>query len=104
MGKGSPQRSQNGTKTGSATANTPPSPPPSEAALFPLHRRISLVHPVIAKVVGDIQHLHIGEAQLVQPPERRPDIGTFVPWAASAIQNDVPVLGQRRHLVLQRLD
>src|SRR5438067_7395105 len=51
-------------------------------------RGISLVDPIAAEVLGDIKDLYVAKAHFVEGIISRFYIGTVVPWATSAIEND----------------
>src|SRR5450755_355073 len=56
--------------------------------LFSLRDGIAFVDPVCAEIVGNVEHLHVGEAHGLQCIVGGLHVGTMAPGAAAAIQND----------------
>src|ERR1035438_4814980 len=63
-------------------------PRPLEARLLALFNAITLVGPIVAKIVGEIKDFDVGEAEVVQPLVSRSHVGTTIPRAATAVEND----------------
>lgn len=64
---------------------------------------IALVHPVRAEVVGDVEHLDVGETHRAQGIVGRLDVRAMTPRATAAINNDELVSRQRLGTLAQRL-
>src|SRR5450631_1189117 len=56
--------------------------------LFSLRDGIAFVDPVCAEIVGNVEHLHVGEAHGLQGVICGLHVGAMAPGAAPAIQND----------------
>src|SRR5450631_3847918 len=65
--------------------------------------RVALVHPTRAEIVGDVEHLHVGESHGVQSIVGGFHIRTMAPGAAAAIQNDELGSRQRFHALAELL-
>src|SRR3954466_4099073 len=74
----------------------------SEQDLFSLRSGISLVHPVCAEVVSNVEHLHVRESQRMQGVIGRFNVRTMPPGAASAVQNDELVSRQGADALAKR--
>lgn len=72
--------------------------------LASLFNRISLVGPIRAEIVGQIEDLHVGKAHLMQFCECGPEIRTANPGAAPAIEHNQLLPRERAHAVLQLLE
>src|ERR1035438_3635717 len=68
-----------------------------------LGHRVPLVYPVRAEIVGDVEHLHVGESHGVQSVVGGFHVGTMAPGAAAAIQNDELGSRQRFHALAELL-
>lgn len=64
---------------------------------------IALVHPIRAEVVGDVEHLDVGETHRAQGIVGRLDVRTVAPGATTAIDHDELVPGQGRNPLAQLL-
>lgn len=53
-----------------------------------LYGWVAVVDPVGTEVVGDVDGLEVGEAQLAELMKGRADVGTFGPWAAAAVDDE----------------
>src|ERR1035437_3184901 len=56
--------------------------------LFSPGDRITLIHPVRAEIVGDVQHLDVGKSQRAQGIVGGLHVGTMAPRATAAVEND----------------
>src|SRR5215831_15222725 len=71
--------------------------------LFTLGHRIALVDPVRAEVASHVHHLEVGVAERVQQLIGGMDVGALTPGAASTVENNRCVLGQRLHALTKLL-
>ena len=69
------------------------SPESRAQSLLSLGNWIALIHPIGAKIVGDIEHLDVGEAHGAQRVVGRLDVWTMAPGATATVNNDEFVSG-----------
>lgn len=64
----------------------------------------SLIHPVLAEIVRDVEHLQLGEAHAMEGLVSRLYSRAMGPRAAATIENDESPVGERFHALSQLLD
>src|SRR5579864_5392575 len=73
-------------------------------SLIALRNGIAFFDPVSAEIIGDVQRLHVGEAQRTQRIIRRLNVWAMAPGATSTIDNNEPVPRQGFDAFAQSLE